>query len=215
MATAQIPQIESQTRARVGTREAQRLRQAGQLPAVIYGHKQDPVHVSVDQAEITRLLHEHAHMLQVAVDGRTESCLIKDVQWDYLGSSIIHVDLARVDLTEQVSVDVELTLVGDPIGLKESGAYLDHPMTHIKVQCLASQIPESIPVNISPLEVGQSLTVADLSLPEGVTAVDDAEMLVVTVHRAAAVEEEAEDDADVAQPEVIRKRDKAGGDEDG
>lgn len=200
-----IPKVTVQPRERIGTRYAARLRKTGRLPAVIYGHGKDPVHVSLDSKELTALIHDNAHLLEVDLDSHAEPCLIKDVQWDYLGKDIIHVDLARVDLSETVEVEVAVELVGEAIGLKEEGAYLDHPVTEISIECRADSIPELIEVDVSQLGVDQAITVADLKLPEGVKCTMDEETIIAQVLIA---EEEAEAPAaaESAEPEVIGRK---------
>lgn len=206
MASQQLPQINAEPRDHLGTRYARRLRHTGRLPAVIYGHKQDPVHVSVDSLELSNLLHHNVHVVETVLDDKAEPCLIKDVQWDHLGSTIVHLDLTRVDLTETVTVSVAIELVGEAVGLKEAHAILDHPLSDIEIACLASQIPESIKADVSSLEVGQSMTVADLDLPKGVscTLADDA---VIATIRVMAAEPEAEEEAPAVEgePQVIGK----------
>lgn len=205
--TDQIPQIEGQRRERLGKHATARVRAQGHLPVVIYGHQQDPLHIWVDQKAFSHLLHSHAHLVQVVTEGQTESCLIKDVQWNHLGSQILHADLARVDLTERVTISVDLELVGEPTGLKQSGAFLQHPVDAIEISCLASQIPDRIRVDVSSLQVGQSLTVADLQLPPGVTADDDPETVIASIHVVAEEPEEAQAPAAVgSEPEVIGKK---------
>jgi len=149
-------------------------------------------------------------LLEVAIDSKTEPCLIKQVQWDHLGSEILHLDLARVDLTEQVTVTVNLELAGDAIGLKESGAFLQHQTSEIQVQCLATQIPETIRVDISQLAVGNAMTIADLSLPQGVTTNEDPATLIAAVHVTATDDEDeaALGEPGTREPEVIGKKDK-------
>ncbi len=206
MATQQIQKIEANPRDSVGTHSTKALRTSGQMPAVIYGHKQDPVHISFNQKQITDLLHTQAHIVEVVVGAKTEPCLIKDVQWDHLGAHILHVDLARVDMTEKVTVNVEIELLGEAIGLKQAGAFLQHPMDEIQVECLASQIPDKITIDISALDAGQSLNVSDLQLPSGVVAIDDPETMVASIQ---IVEEEPEEVPAVeaaAEPEVIGKK---------
>jgi len=143
MVSQNIPQIEAQPRDQLGSRHTARVRAAGQLPAVIYGHKQNPVHISFDQKQVTNLLHQHAHLIKVVIETKTEPCLVKSVQWDHLGSNILHLDLARVDLTETVIVEVDLELTGDPVGLKESGAFLQHPMDQIEVKSYVGGLVKS------------------------------------------------------------------------
>ncbi len=199
-----IPALEARKRTAVGTRAARRERKDGRLPAVIYGHKQDPLHVSLDYRETSSLLVTRAHLLNVAHDGQTESCLVKDVQWDGLGSSISHVDLERVDLSETVTVEIEVELTGEAAGLKEAGAFIEQPNTKVEVQCTAGNIPDGFKLDVSALGVGDALTVADLPLPQGVTAVSDPEMVLAVIHMAKAEEElVVATAAEGAEPELV------------
>ena len=215
MTTTQLPRIDVDLR-QIGTRHAVRLRRAGRLPMVIYGHKQDPLHVSVDYKQFIDLLHRNTHLLEVVTASKTEPCLIKDVQWNHLGSIVVHADLTRVDLTERVTVNVSLELTGEAMGLKETGTLLEHPLNEIEVQCQAANIPDAIRLDVSKLGVGESITVAALPLPEGVEAVTDPET-VVAVIRLLAEEPEEEQAAEAAEgePEVIgKKAEEAAGGED-
>lgn len=215
MATHDIPQLDANVRSEIGKRSAARLRKDGQLPAVVYGHGKDPVHVSVDSKTLNHLLHENAHLLSFNIAGKKDSVLIKDVQWDYLGDTIIHADFTRVDLSETVSVEVELEFVGEAIGLKENGTYIEHPTTMLEVECRADSIPSSITVDVSALNIEDAITVADLKLPDGVTALTDEETVVAVVHLAAAEEEdEGLEEAADGEPEVIgAKKDEEGGED--
>ncbi len=208
-----IPTLETTARDKTGSRYSARLREAGQIPAVVYGHKQDPVHVAVDAQVITGLLHENTQLVNAQVAGKTEPCLIKDIQWDYLGDHIIHVDLARVDLSEEVEVEVELELTGDPKSLQEAGAVLDHPLSTVTVKCRADAIPERLIHDISELTTDAPITVADLTLPAGVVAVTDPETIIAQVQIMAEIEEEEAVEAEAAEgePEVIgaKKEDEA------
>jgi len=206
MATHEIPKITVEPRQRIGTRYARRLRDAGRLPAVIYGHQKQPLHVSVDRKQLVELLHHNAHLLEVVADGQTQPCLIKDVQWDYLGANIVHVDLARVDLTEHVTVSVDLVLTGEAKGLKIVGALLEHQLSQIEIECLATEIPEKVEVDVSELDVDQTLTIADVKLPEGVTTTEDPETIVAHIVVQEEVEEEAPVEVEGEEPEVIRAK---------
>jgi ribosomal protein bL25 (Ctc-form) len=125
MATQQLPRLESETRDRIGSRYAQRLRRDGRLPGVIYGHKADPVPVSVDHKEVITILEHGAHVLNVNLDGdQTQTCLVKDIQFGYLGDNVIHIDFARVDLDEEVTVHMSLHFTGEPKLLKSAGAVM-------------------------------------------------------------------------------------------
>lgn len=198
------PKIHAEVRERTGSRYAARARAKGMLPGVIYGHKQDPIHVSVAAKELIELLHHNAHLIEVEVAGKSEPCLVKDVQWDHLGKRIIHVDLTRVNLSEEVEVELELQLIGEAIGLKQVGALLEQAAAKIEVKCRADAIPELLTHDVSAMEVGDSILVSDLKLPAGVTAVTDPDTLVA--HLSVTKEEAEEEVAEGAdQPEVIGK----------
>ena len=205
MSTATTPTINAEVRERTGTRYAARVRKDKKIPSVIYGHKQDPVHVTVDAKEMIELLHHNAHLIEVSVSGKAESCLVKDVQWDHLGKHIIHVDLARVDLSEEVEVEIQIELTGDAFGLKEVGAMLDQASNTISVKCRADAIPERLTHDVSEMGVGDSLLVSGLSMPAGVTASSDPDTLVahLSIAKAATEEEDEEVVEGGDEPEVI------------
>ena len=193
-------------RDRIGSRYAERARKNGQLPVVIYGHKQNPVHVTVNTEEFEDLLHHHSHLIEVEIDKQVAPCLIKEVQWNYLSSQIIHADLTRVDLTEEVEVEVMLVLTGESKALEEGGVVLNHPLSEITVTCRADQIPEQITCNISNMQAGDIITIADLTLPDGVKAEAEPETLVAQLQ---VMHEEPEEEEEIAaeaeEPEVIKR----------
>ncbi len=210
----ETPKLTGELREHTGTKYAARLRRAGKLPAVIYGHGEAPEHIAVNAHEVHHALHDGAHLLEIALNGSgQQTVLIKAVQYDHLGDSIIHVDLARIDLTEDVQVWVPLEVTGQDAapGLKQSGAFLEHPMTDLEIVCRADQIPDQITVDVSSLDVNDSLTVGDLALPAGIKAVSDpdtavASISVVTEEEFEALEEAAEGGEAAAEPEVITER---------
>lgn len=207
MSTTETPTLEVTARTKTGTRYAKRDREAGLIPAVIYGHKQGPVHVTVNAKAFTELLHNEVHLIDVKLDGKSEHTLVKAIQWDTFGREIIHVDLERVDLTETIEVEVELQLVGEPTALKEAGTVLDHPTTMVKISCRADAIPSHLEHSIADLQAGVPVTVADVTVPAGVTIVMPADQLICQISGvkvSASVEAAIEGD-DAAEPEVINK----------
>lgn len=211
MSTTQTPTLEVTARTKIGTRYAKRDREAGLIPAVIYGHKQDPIHVTVDAKIFTEVLHQEAHLIDVKLDGKSEHTLIKAVQWDTFGTHIIHADLERVDLSETVEVDVELRLIGEPVALKEAGTVLDHPTTMVTISCRADSIPSHLEHSIADLPLGEPVTIADLTPPAGVKIVMPEDQMIcqiqgvkVSASVTDAIEGGAEDSAQT-EPEVIGK----------
>lgn len=208
MATTEIPVLEVNGREKIGTRYAKREREAGLIPCVIYGHKQGPVHVTVNGKALTELLHHEVHLIDVKLDGKSEHVLIKAVQWDTFGREIIHVDLERVDMSETIEVEVELQLIGEPVALREAGTVLDHPTTMVKVRCRADAIPSHLEHSIADLTGGVPVTVADIQPPAGVEIVMPSDQLICQISGvkvAASVEEAIEDSGGDAEPEVINK----------
>jgi large subunit ribosomal protein L25 len=212
--SSETPTLDVTARTKTGTRYAKRDREAGLIPAVIYGHKKGPVHATVHGKTFTEILHGEAHLIDVKLDGKSEHTLIKAVQWDTFGREIIHVDLERVDLSETVEVEVELQLIGEPAALNEAGTVLDNPTTMVKISCRADAIPSHLEHSIADLPLGEPVTVADLTPPDGVEIVMPDDQMICQIQGVKvaasvtdAIEGGAEDSADTepAEPEVIGK----------
>ena len=195
--------LKAEIREDTGTKSAVKLRGQGRLPAVVYGHKEKPVAVSLDERTLVEGLHRGHRLIDVQIGRKKEKMIIKDLQYDYLGKEIIHVDLMRVDITELIKVTVPIELKGKARGTHEGGIIEGHA-DHLEVECKATDIPELILVSIKDLRVGDSLHVGDIELPEGVKLVSDASMLLVTCGLVVAAKstEELEEEMPAA-PEVI------------
>lgn len=206
----ETPTLSAQRRDRLGSRYSKRLRNAGRLPCVIYGHKSDPVSVSVDTKETLTALRHGAHVVNVAVDGSAaETCLVKELQFGFLGDDVIHIDFARVDLNEEVEVKVHIRFVGHPEAAKKPGAVLMNPITDLEVICKVKDIPEEIKVDISKME--EMMTVGEIKLPDGVRTAVDPDTIVSQItfvaEEIAATSEAAEvGEAGAAEPEVITEK---------
>ncbi|MCC5828463.1 MAG: 50S ribosomal protein L25 [Phycisphaeraceae bacterium] len=206
MAAHAIPTIDVEPRNDLGSRPTRRLRDQGRLPVVIYGHQQEQMHGSVDYRQIVDAIRSGSHVVEVKCNGKAESCLVKDLQWNYLGNKVIHVDLARVDLSEKVTLAVPIEIVGNAPGLKEAGALLEHPVAELSISCRADQIPDVIQLDVSAMNVGDMIHAGEIKLPEGVELDDDPELLVAHIHVAKIKEEEVEEvTEEEGEPEVIGK----------
>jgi len=197
--------VEIKPRSELGSRANKRLRDAGFIPGVIYGHKEDVVPVTLPKKEVTNHLHHGAHLFDLGLDGKRETVLVKEVQYDHLGIEIIHVDFARVDLNERVTVTVPLELKGTPKG-EEEGGVLQQILSDLEIECVVTEIPDAIRHNVSEMTLDSVLHVKDIQLPPGVKALQDPEVIVATVRE---ILEEAAAPAtgeEPAEPELIGRK---------
>jgi len=190
-----------------GTRKARQLRNQGLIPGVIYGHGLESTPVTLSEHDVELAIMHGERLLEVDLDGKKENALIKDVQYDTYGQVVTHLDLARVNLDERVEVTVAIVLKGTPAGVAEEGGVLQQIAAEAKIECPVRAIPESIDVSVSDMGIGQSLTIADLSLPDGSRCLDDPAAPVAVV-RVVAEEEAApaEEEEAPAEPEVIGEK---------
>lgn len=161
------PVLQAAPRAKVGSRYAKRFRDGGKLPAVVYGHGQDPLSIVLDSKDTLTHIYKGEKVYTMKIDGekKDQTVLLKEVQFDYLGTRVIHADFARVDLTERVRTRVHINLMGDAVGLKTVGAVLIHPVSEIEIECMVKELPEQIDVDISGLEVDGEIRAGEIKLP--------------------------------------------------
>ncbi|GMU23131.1 MAG: 50S ribosomal protein L25 [Phycisphaerae bacterium] len=205
----QISTLEAEPRQANGTRAARRLRRDGKLPAVIYGHGESPENVAIPVRELTNLVNQGQHVVELRVDGQPKQVLIKEVQFDHMSSTPVHVDFMRVDLHERVTVSVPLEFKGTPTGTNEGGMF-EPDMVDVEVECTVTEIPELIRVNVADMKLGDVLHVRDLQLPPNVTAVTAPESIVCSVRAKIAATEAAPavEGEEAAQPEIIGRRER-------
>jgi large subunit ribosomal protein L25 len=198
--------LTTEKRDRCGSHAASRLRKKGQIPAVIYGHKEENEHVSLVGEDFVKALRHGARVVDLQTERGVQKVLIREIQWDHLGKEVLHVDFARVSADERYVVSVPIELRGIAPGVA-GGGVLDQPLHTIEVECLAIAIPDSIRVSIAELQVGGSIHVRDLKLPEGVVAMTDADAIVVHVTTPQAEPEApVEAAATGTEPEVIGRK---------
>jgi large subunit ribosomal protein L25 len=200
---AQTIEVKANTRKELGSRANKRLRDSGLLPGVIYGHKQAVVPVTLPRKEVANHIHHGAHLFNLAVDGQKETVLIKEVQYDHLGIELLHVDFARVDLNEKVTITVPLELKGTPKG-EADGGVLQQVLAELEIECLVTDIPDMIRHNVSEMALNSVLHVKELTLPPNVKVLQDEDLIVATVREI--VEQAAAPEAESAEPEVIGRK---------
>ena len=200
--------VHAETRSVQGTGASRRLRRTGKVPAILYGGDAEPVQLSVDHNEMLRHLeHEafYSHILSIDVDGKTENAVLKDLQRHPSKAQILHADFMRVVAGQSMRMTVPLHFVGEDKspGIKNNGGVLDRLRNELEIECLPRNLPEYIEVDVSGLDVNESIHLEELTLPEGVTSVAQAHgenWTVVAVHvpRAAVETDEDAGDADDA-----------------
>ena len=195
--------LKAEIREHTGSKSAAKVRKQGRIPAIVYGHKKEPVAISLDVHNLVEGLHHGHRLMDVQIGKKRQKMIVKDLQYDYLGKNIIHVDLMRVDVTETVKVTVPIELKGTAKGTHEGGVISEHT-DHLEVECRVTDIPETIVVSVKDMDVGDVLHAGDIELPEEVKLSSSPETLLVTCSLVAAAKavEEVEEEAPVA-PEVI------------
>jgi large subunit ribosomal protein L25 len=164
----------------MGKKAARKIRKQGLLPAVVYGHKEETLSVTLPTDDLVKAVRHGARVFDLVAGGKTEKAIINELQWDHLGKELLHVDFKRVAADERITVTVRLELRGIAPGVT-GGGVLDQPLHNLTVECLAVDIPGSIRVNIGELQLGEAIHVRDLKLPEGVVVKSDQDAIVVHV----------------------------------
>jgi large subunit ribosomal protein L25 len=203
--------LAANTREPRGSKLARAIRRAGKVPAILYGHGMKPVSLEVETRELQRALHTKAGenvLITLKVQGanlKDSTCLIKDIQHNPVTDEIQHVDFTVISLTEKIEVKVPLVVkhADEALGIKEGGI-LDVVHHEIEVECLPTQIPEKVEVDLKDMKIGDAIHAKDLSLPKGVEIKYSPEEVIVAVH-APKKEVTPAPEEEVTQPEVIEK----------
>ena len=206
----QTESVRGEVRKPGGRKAAQRLRRAGMIPAVIYGHNEPPESIAISAHDLGQVLAHHQQIITVDTGGKQNSYLIKEVQYDHLQKDPQHIDLMRVDLSEKVTVTVAIELRGEAKGVLQEDGVLNTNLFEVEVACPVSAIPESIIGHVNDLGLGDSLLVSQLEFPANVVPIDP-ELPVASVQaKREALEPVAGEEAETAgeegaEPEVISR----------
>jgi large subunit ribosomal protein L25 len=177
-----------------GKGAARKLRATGRVPGILYGTGVEPTAIHVSGQDLLHLFHGAGGMnvlLDVEVDGKKHLALPREVQRDHIHSRFVHIDLLAVSRTEKVRLSVEVREVGEAVGVK-SGGVLEHHLREVEIECLPSNVPDGIEVDVSALEIGDMIHAGELTPPEGVTVLTDADTAVISVITPAALRTEAD-----------------------
>ncbi|MFJ9450790.1 MULTISPECIES: 50S ribosomal protein L25/general stress protein Ctc [unclassified Herbaspirillum] len=168
-----------------GTGASRRLRIAGQTPAIVYGGTAAPLNIALDHNALYHALKKeafHSSILDLEIEGKVEQVLLRDFQVHAYKQLVLHVDFQRVDASQKIHVKVPLHFVNAEVSpaVKLSSGIISHVMTELDISCLPKDLPEFVSVDLAKLEVGHSIHLADLKLPNGVTAVSQENLTVAT-----------------------------------
>jgi large subunit ribosomal protein L25 len=193
-------ELNAESRTDMGKGASRRLRHAGKVPAIIYGGDKDPEALALSHNELLRNLeHEafYSHILTVKTGSNSTSAILRDLQRHPSKPLILHVDLQRVSANEELRTQVPLHFIGEDIcpGVKAGGLVM-HEMTEVEIECFPKDLPEFIEVDISALDIGDTVHLSDLQVPEGVTLLElargeDHDQSIASIHAKRGGEEEA------------------------
>jgi large subunit ribosomal protein L25 len=208
-----LMKISAKSRENVGKKEAKKLRRENMIPAVIYGMGKGAIPISIDRNDVTRILKSEMGentILEITRDDIVLNAMLKEVQYDYLGDNIIHLDLFRIDINKPVKANIPIKTVGEAIGVRIEDGLIDFDTREVEVACLPKDILKEIEVDITELHSGQSIKIGTLDLGEKVTILTDPERVICSVTtKAAIVEEEVEEEIEEEEGEEAVDGEKA------
>lgn len=208
--------LKSDRRSEFGKNAARRIRREGNIPAILYGLKTDNIALTLNKKDIFKILKSETGentLFKIKLDKEQRDVMIKEVQQDVVSDEVQHIDLIQIALDKAIRVMVPVVLTGDAVGVKAEGGFVDFSTRELEVECLPSDIPEHIDVDISDLHLHQSYKVEDLPEREGVTYTMEENTVIAMIQASAAEEEFVEDVEEEEeeimgegeQPEVIKK----------
>ncbi|MDD4939573.1 MAG: 50S ribosomal protein L25 [Candidatus Omnitrophica bacterium] len=206
--------LEIQTREEIGKSKVKDLRGKGFIPAVVYSEGKNSLPIKVSHKELWQLIHHH-RVESMVINLKTadkkqkdKPCLIKEIQYDPVKGDIIHVDFNEISLTELIKVNVPVSAKGEPAGVKQEGGSLEHNLWEIEVECLPTEIPQDVEVDVSQMKIGDSIHVKDIAFPSNIKVLTNPDAIVLSV--AAPIKEEvaapAVEGEEKQEPEVIKEK---------
>jgi large subunit ribosomal protein L25 len=175
-----VVRMKAERRTALGRNQVAQLRKEGWIPAVVYGDGQEAQSIAISEWELEQHMKQHHRVFNLEIGGAVTSAMLHEVSWQATSDRALHVDFKRIDLTKPVEADIEVTLIGYPVGLGKGGVLSKDHMT-VRISCLPTIIPSLLEHDISALDVGDTLTAGKLALPAGVTLVSPATLSVCHV----------------------------------
>ncbi len=204
-----IVSLEAAARADVGKGVARKLRAGGRIPGVYYGRGEESIPLTVALKDLESVL-ESADGSNVIVDlklsgsaAKDRKALIREIQRHPVAGLVLHLDLQHISLTERITVEVPIVLLGVPTGVKDGGGILEHLLREVEVECLPTDIPAKLEIDVSALQIGDSLHVSDLKVERGEILTEAGRAIAAVVPPTVLEEVKPAEEAGVAEPEVI------------
>ncbi len=205
--------LEAQLREGLGKNKSKALRHQGLIPAVVYSGGKESLAIKISRGELLKLIHQHqvenaVITLKVKDDkkGSGRPCMIKEMQHDPVKGEILHVDLNEISLTKAIKVNVPVTTRGEAPGVKSDGGSLEHILWEIEIECLPTDIPKHIDIDISSLKIGDSIHIKDIQFPPKVKVLNEADAIVVSVAAPMKEEVPAAEGTEPTEPEVLKEK---------
>jgi len=200
-------QLDSKKRTTIGKGSARKLRSMGRLPVILYGPETDSIMLSLDYKQLEKILRGKSAEsiifdLRVDSNGKNNSkrVMIKEIQKDPVTRDYLHVDFYEISMEKELEVDIPVYLVNTPIGVSEGGI-LEHIRRELKISCMPKNLIEKIEIDVSGLDIGQSLHIEDISFPPGLKSIEDGNLTIATVV-APTIEEEKVEEEEIEEEEI-------------
>jgi large subunit ribosomal protein L25 len=204
-------ELSAELRDEVGSIKSRRMRSTGFIPGVLYGKGEEPVSLKVSLVNLHRIISKGENILiNLKVDNKEKTVMIKEIQHDPIEDSIVHVDFYKISLQEKITVQIPIEIIGEAKGVKEKGGVLEQILRELEVRCLPTNIPEKIALDVSSLDIGHSYAVDKLIIPEGVEVLTLIDSPVATVIAPTTLEDEKKLAGEMTEPELITKKKEEG-----
>jgi large subunit ribosomal protein L25 len=216
-------QLDSKKRTMTGKGSARKLRSVGRLPVILYGPETNPIMLSLDYKHLQKILRGKSAEniifdLKVDSNGTNQSrrVMIKEIQKDPVTRDYLHVDFYEISMEKELEVDIPVYLVNTPIGVSEGGI-LEHIRRELKISCMPKNLVDKIEIDVSGLDIGQSLHIEDITLPPGLKSIEDRDLTIATIVAPSIeeekveeeVEEKGEEEVEEAESEEIKVEEKS------
>jgi len=200
--------IISEPRTNFAKGETKRLRREGRIPAVYYFHKQKSLPISIDLKEFRAAIQSRQRLFDLTIGRKGHKCVVKDVQFNPITDNAIHVDFMGVDLQEVIHINIPINLVGESIGVKTAEGVLAQHLWELEVKCRVSEIPEALALDVTDLDLGDSIFVSDVKLEKDVEILTSPSTSIVSVVKATGVAVEEVVEEEIEEEEVAEEESK-------